>query len=246
MGRLLMIIPGLTGADYERGFTVQWPDAAPNITAAAAPSKTDSEHTSGIRARIWERPSNKILVIMSFLPAAEKASMLLAPICRLAWLLAPPALLAFLAPASAWCDVYKWTDERGNTVISNIRPADPSKMRNFELVLKERAVQTPPPPSQQLPTPAEQLLSERIASLERQLRARQYPPQVPPATDYGNYSPPPSPPGYYSSYDPNYYYPGAPLYSYAAYPIRTIVGRPRPVYTHTSAMRGGSIHRVRR
>ena len=175
--------------------------------------------------------------------------MSLAHICRLDWLFTLPALLALLTPGTAWCDVYKWTDERGNIVISNIRPADPDKVRKFELVLKERAAQTPPP-SQPVAARTEQLLMDRVESLERELRARQYPPQVPSATDYGSYypaqPPPPPPPGYYSGYDPNYYYPAAPLYSYAVYPARTVVTRPRAVYNHSSAIRGGSIHRARR
>ena len=44
-------------------------------------------------------------------------------------------------PGAALADLYTWTDERGTTVISNVMPANPRKVRDFEVVLKEEPKQ---------------------------------------------------------------------------------------------------------
>ena len=169
------------------------------------------------------------------------------------WLLALLLILIFLIiPATAWGDIYKWTDEQGRINISNVPPPSAGKARNVEIVLKEVK-------------PTEQELLARIERLERQQQARQYPaqaPAAPPPTPYGSYypptPPPPPPPSYYdsgydtgyaSSYSPSYYptyypsyyptysYPVARSYSYASYPARAYMTR--PVF---AASRGGSFH----
>jgi hypothetical protein len=197
-------------------------------------------------------PTGISLVIIPVSPAAEKADMLLAHICRFAGLLALPALVSLFAPVTAWCDIYKWTDAEGKIVISDTPPSEPNKVRNFTLVLKEkeRAVQTPAPPAQRVATRTEQVLLDRVESLERQLKAQQSPPPAqpaPPAADYqvNSSAPPPPPSDYYSSYDAGYYYVRPPLYPYVVY---RAVSRPRPVHhTHSGAFRGGgSVHTARR
>jgi hypothetical protein len=123
------------------------------------------------------------------------------------------ALLLTLAATHASADVYKWADERGMTVISNIPPADPAKVTQLEVVLKEaKAPQM---------RPTEQMLLDRIERLERQVVAQESPREqvvyrTPyPGGHYGSYyaAPPPPPPpaytpDYYPPYNPyNYYYP---------------------------------------
>jgi hypothetical protein len=163
--------------------------------------------------------------------------MMPAPICRPAELAPLLLLLSLLAPATAWCDVYKWTDEKGGTVISNIRPPEPEKLRNFQTVLKERAAPTPPAPAQPVAASSDQMLKDRVELLERQLRARQETPPVTvvlPATEY-------PPPAYNSNYDPGYYYPVVPGYAYATYPVRAALNRPRVAHHgHRHSVRGGS------
>ena len=171
------------------------------------------------------------------------------------WLLALLLILIFLIiPATAWGDIYKWTDEQGRINISNVPPPSAGKARNVEIVLKEVK-------------PTEQELLARIERLERQQQARQYPaqaPGAPPPTPYGSYyppTPPPPPPpnyydsgydagydsGYYSSgyypsypsYYPTYSYPVVPAYSYAAYPRRAFISRPVFAAPRGGAFRGG-------
>jgi hypothetical protein len=122
-----------------------------------------------------------------------------------------PICLLLFAPATVRADIYKWTDERGNTVVSNMQPVDPGTVSGVELVATsiKPATQYPPPPSQS-GTPTEQALAARIENLERQVQAQQYAqqPQGDPNADYsGGYypAPPPPDPGYYGSYDPGYY-----------------------------------------
>ncbi|HKA43079.1 MAG TPA: DUF4124 domain-containing protein [Burkholderiales bacterium] len=154
-------------------------------------------------------------------------------------------LLLPLVPATARADLYKWTDEQGSTVISNVRPANPQKVRNFEVVLKE---------TERAPTRSEQVLLDRIDNLERQLRTQQSPPPAPPPYAAYNegyyaaqpaYSPPP-PPSYYNDYYPGYY-PWLPSYSYI-FPGRSFFHRPRSVFAHNRvvAVRGSGMHRGRR
>jgi hypothetical protein len=158
-----------------------------------------------------------------------------------------PVLISLAIPATAWGDIYKWTDDKGAIVYSDSPPPTSGKVKNVEVV--QKVVK---------PTSTEQALLARINALERQQQALQQPPQyaaqpptVPPPMPYPTYYPPaPSPPpppsyydsgydsGYYSSayssypaYYPNYY----PSYAYPVYPARVFV--PRPVF---AAPRGGS------
>lgn len=152
------------------------------------------------------------------------------------WLLALlPTLVSLAVPATAWGDIYKWTDETGRTHLSNIPPPQAGKAKNVEIVLKEDKPTSVP---NHVATPTEQALLARIESLERQLRAQQYstqPPAAPPPAPYAGYypptPPPPPPPGYYGDgyystypgYYPSYYYPF--VSSYVVYPARTFLNR---------------------
>ena len=149
-----------------------------------------------------------------------------------------PVLLSLLSPLSAWSDIYKWTDERGNTVISNVAPPNPNKVKDVELLVKE----TPRSAAQRAETPTEQMLQERIDRLERQVQAQRYAPRAasgpPPVyssypSDY--YAPPPPPqPDYFGSYYPSFY----PGYSFILAPGRGF-SRPRAFGFN----RGGFSHR---
>ncbi len=96
------------------------------------------------------------------------------------------------APA-AFCDIYQWTDEKGGVVYSNIRPRDTSKLRNFKVVIEERAAPANPAPRPDADAAAreaalaaqaealrEQALQQRVANLEQELASLQYasPPQT--------------------------------------------------------------------
>ena len=167
------------------------------------------------------------------------------------WLFALlPTLISLVVPATAWGDIYKWTDEHGSTNFSNVPPIKSSKVKNVKIVVEETKPTSIP---DHVATPTEQALLTRIESLERQLQARQYAAQVPavrPPMTYSGYypsTPPPPlpPPSYYSSgyydswnypsYYPTYYLPVAS--SYLVYPARTFVTR--PIFM---APRGGSFH----
>jgi hypothetical protein len=133
-----------------------------------------------------------------------------------------PVLLSLLSPLSAWSDIYKWTDERGNTVISNVAPPNPNKVKDVELLVKE----TPRSAAQRAETPTEQMLQERIDRLERQVQAQRYtpPPQASPPVTYhpSEYpAPPPPAPDYFGSYYPSFY----PPYSFVVFPGRTVRSR---------------------
>ena len=84
-----------------------------------------------------------------------------------------PALISLVVPATAWGDIYKWTDEHGRINISNVPPPTSGKAKNIEIVLKE-----PKPTSipDHAATSSEQALLARIDNLERQLRTQQYAP----------------------------------------------------------------------
>jgi hypothetical protein len=92
------------------------------------------------------------------------------------------ALVAILAVAPASAQVYKWVDERGVTNYSNQPPADPTAANKVAIVEDKISVYTPDKALMQAVEAARQRsnqgLSERVASLERQLeaerRARQY------------------------------------------------------------------------
>jgi Domain of unknown function (DUF4124) len=190
------------------------------------------------------------LLITPHLPNTGRADGLLAYTCNLSWRAAfLSTFLSLLAPASAWADIYKWTDEQGNTVISNVRPTNPQKLTNFELIQKE---------AKPAATPMEQVLLDRIDSLERRLQTQPYSPQLPagsPASYYGGYYPlqpplPPPPPSSYSSYPPSYYPSSSydlwmPSYSYI-YPARLFVNRPNFRFSHNGSFRGSRIHHGRR
>jgi hypothetical protein len=108
-------------------------------------------------------------------------------------------VLGMLSPATARAHIYKWVDERGMTIYSNVLP-EKSDPKNVEVVIEEEKA-----------SGSEQRLLERIGNLERQLQAQQYQGQMPPppSPGYGSYSP-----GYSPSYYPNYY----PSY-YSSYPL---------------------------
>ena len=169
------------------------------------------------------------------------------------WLLAILlALVSLAVPASAWGDIYKWTDEKGVTYISNSPPPKAGKTKNVEIVLKETK---PTPIPNHVATPTEQALLARIERLERQLRAQQYaaqpPAASPPTPDTNYYAPaplPPPPPSYYGdgsygnypSYYPGYYYPVASLY--VIYPARTFISRPAFAHSRGGFSRGSGGH----
>ena len=163
-------------------------------------------------------------------------------------------IFSLFVPLTVRSDIYKWTDERGSTVISNILPENPDKVKNVERIVKENKAATPAFKS--VATPTEQMLLDKIENLERRLQPRNYPPPAPAAAppDYyyeGGYYPPPPPP-FYSNYAPVYYprqayvYPSSPAYSYSTYP-RTFITR--PMYSGVSrgtTFRGGAAHHGRR
>ena len=161
-----------------------------------------------------------------------------------------PVLLSLAVPATAWGDIYKWTDETGGTHFSNFRPDKSVKAKDVEVVIREAK---PTPIPDHAATRTEQALLARIETLERQLDARQHAPQAqeaPPPAAYSGYYPPTSPPssyytgGYdwnYPGYYPAYYYPFAS--SYAVYPRRAFVSRPLLVAPHgrSFSVRGGHV-----
>ena len=160
-----------------------------------------------------------------------------------------PALLSLAVPATAWADIYKWTDENGTTHFSNTRPDRSAKTKEVEVVIREaKPASSPDRPA----TRTEQVLLARVESLERQLDARQYAaqaPQAPPPATYSGYYPPAPPPSSYytggydwtdSGYYPAYYYPFAS--SYVVYPRRAFVRRPVFVAPHAGSFRGHGGH----
>src|SRR5437879_11838481 len=112
------------------------------------------------------------------------------------------AALALALPVSAWAHIYKWVDERGVTVYSNVLPEKSPK--NVQVVVEEKPADRAPAAEAMR---REQQLLERIANLERQLQAQQYQqypqyiPQPPPSVDYGGYYP-----AYYPPYSDSYSY----------------------------------------
>jgi hypothetical protein len=196
-----------------------------------------------------------ILTVISHLPGMWKTAGLHAQTCSHLWLsaLLLPFLL-FLTPATARGDIYKWIDEHGNPVISNVLPANPNKVTKMSLVAKEWIKPAAPMPvasSQNVATPVVQLLLDKIDRLEQRLQTPPNPPRAgmaPPQSYYGSYdTAPPPPASYYPSYYPidysAYYYPWVPLYSYAVYPARTFAHRPTFAMSHHVSIRNGSLHR---
>ena len=148
------------------------------------------------------------------------------------------AALSLALPAPAWAHIYKWVDERGVTVYSNVLPDKSPK--NMEVVVEEK-------PSDRTPAAdamrREQQLLDRISNLERQLQAPQYQQYVsppPPSVDYG---------GYYQSYYPSYPYPLT--YPYVVVsrrfiaPARSFVS-PRFASTRVASFHHGGFSRGRR
>ena len=145
------------------------------------------------------------------------------------------AFVLILAPAGALADVYKWTDERGVVVLSSVPPEDTSVAKNVEVVAKEKWATTKKTAAVEYQTPtSEEVLLDRIESLERQLRAQQQYSReaaVAPITyPQGYYTTPPPPPvSYYP--DPYYppYSPGVYGYPYATFfpPVTTVFFRSR-------------------
>jgi hypothetical protein len=192
------------------------------------------------------------MALVSHLPVLRNPDAWFARICGFARVLAPlPLCLTLLAPATVRGDnIYKWTDERGNTVISNIQPAASSRVSDVELLAATRpAAQMPAAPPPKAATRTEQALEARIQNLERQLETQQYEqqPQADPQSSYpADYyaapaAPPPDPgyysgygagydPGYYPGYYPGFYNPWPPAYSFIVAPARTFAHRPGNVH----------------
>lgn len=189
------------------------------------------------------------MALASHLPGSWNTAAWFARICGCSRALAPlPIFVLLFAPAPVRGDIYKWTDERGNTIISNVQPVGPGKVSGMELLAAETRPAAPSPVagSQAAPARTEEALQARIENLERQLQAQQLAqqsqgvPQSNYSEDYYPAPPPPPPyPNYYSNYGPVYssgYYPYPPpvSYYYAAIPARPAVRRPafvsRPVF----------------
>ena len=152
-------------------------------------------------------------------------------------------VMAVSSPATAWAHIYKWVDERGVTVYSNVLPDKNPK--NAEVVIEEKpADRTPAADAMR----REQQLLDRIGNLERQLQAQQYQAQMPPppSPDYGSYYP-----SYSQSYYPNYYssypltYPYVVLTRRFSGPARTFAS-PRFASARVSSFHHGGISRGRR
>jgi hypothetical protein len=149
------------------------------------------------------------------------------------------AALSLALPAAAWAHIYKWVDERGVTVYSNVLPE--KSPNNMQMVVEEKPADRAPAAEAMR---REQQLLERVANLERQLQARQYQqypqyiPQPPPSVDYG---------GYYQSYYPAYPY----SYPYVVVtrrfigPARSFVS-PRFASAHVGSFHHGGMSRGRR
>jgi uncharacterized protein DUF4124 len=126
-------------------------------------------------------------------------------------LLRLPAVLLAL-PLAASATIYKWTDERGTTVLSSRPPAAATKVSNVQVVVEDDEPAAAPKPEKG------NELQERVRALEQQVQALQtpgsgyaapYSAQLPP-TDY-------YPPQYYpSAYPPPMYGYGYPYYPYAS------------------------------
>jgi hypothetical protein len=131
-------------------------------------------------------------------------------------------LISLVIPATAWSDIYKWTDEQGRTCFSNIPPPESRKVKNVEIVLKETTPATKAPTSipEHVATPTELALLARVKSLERQLQPPQYAAQATPteqallarinnlerqvqAQQYAAQAPAVPPPTFYSGYYPS-------------------------------------------
>ena len=146
------------------------------------------------------------------------------------------AAFALALPVSAWAHIYKWVDELGMTVYSNVLPEKSPK--NVQMVIEEK-------PADRAPAREQQLL-ERIANLERQLQAQQsqqypqYIPQPPPSVDYGGYYQ-----GYYPPYPYSYPYPYVVVTRRFIGPARSFLS-PRFASAHVGSFHHGGMSRGRR
>jgi hypothetical protein len=140
------------------------------------------------------------------------------------------ALAAMLscAPNAALADLYTWTDERGTTVISNVMPPNPRKLKNFEVVVREEA--RPAALKQAAEAyeraTAERLLLERIDSLEREIKAQQAREKSVAASAEPQYAPAPfdyTADAFYPSYYPSYVFPYPPGFAWGYPPATTVV-----------------------
>jgi hypothetical protein len=151
------------------------------------------------------------------------------------------AFVLIVASASAFADVYRWTDTNGVTVFSSFPPEEGSGARNVVVVAKEkpRVIRGTRESVEDYASAKQQILANRIDSLERQVQAQQYAQasmaQYQAAYPSGYYTTPE--PSYYSEpyYDPyNYpyygYYPYS--YPYTYYPPVTVFVRPRAFFPH--------------
>lgn len=154
--------------------------------------------------------------------------------------------MSLVAPGAALGDIYRWTDERGITVLSDVLPKPGDRVNNFEVIAKTTRLEANTPV--QVATLTKQALHARVIVLEQQLQAQQ--PVAPaPVTYGGTYYPSAPPPwSYYENgYTPRYYssysYPVVATYPYA-YPTtisRSVLVAPRRASVHV-----GGGHRGRR
>lgn len=162
-------------------------------------------------------------------------------------------IAAALAPASARADLYQWTDEEGRTVISDMLPVDPGKVRGMKLLARTSkaaapALATTSPPAADA---KQRELEARIAELERQLQEQQSAPPPPAqASDGGGYypaPPAPEPSNYVTEYQPVYYpvpyYVSPPAYSVIVAPARPRLHRPHPAHRPAFAPRPALVSR---
>lgn len=150
-----------------------------------------------------------------------------------------PLLAAILSPAGARADLYRWTDEEGRTVISDMLPLDPGKVSGMKLLARASKAVTPAPATASVPAAdaKQQELEARIADLERRLQEQPTAPAPPAqASDGGYYPAPPAPEpsSYVAEYQPVYYpvpyYVSVPAYSVIVVSDRRLQRQPEPAH----------------
>jgi hypothetical protein len=134
----------------------------------------------------------------------------------------------FSATASA--DLYRWTDERGTTVLSNVLPANPKRVTNFEVVVKEpqSTASKAGMVRQHDVTSTEKLLLDRIDGLERQIQTQQSARETaivaaPPSESYYGAMPPYADGYGYPGYIPSWVFPYPPGYFWGYPPTTSVV-----------------------
>lgn len=152
------------------------------------------------------------------------------------------AVVLALVPAAASARIYKWVDENGTTVYSNIAPENGDALKTAKVVIEdeERFKPTAEQAAQAEVLRRQQEILERLYALERQVSARQYASPPPPPPDYyaGYYQPTYYPPSYYAA--PHYpfvasYIVSRPFFAVPAH--RFIAPRPGFVSIHRSSVR---------